>query len=1045
MEEDRQQPATGRNRWRTFGLVVWITVKWTFIFGLTIGLFAGGAVTGYVASLVHDEPVRSREMIEERINENAITGFVYFNDGQPVGQLRTEEDRRLIELKDVPQQVIDAVLAIEDNNFKDHFGVDIYGLGRAVKQKLLNEDIQTGGSTLTQQLAKIVFLTAEVTDSRKAREIFLSLRLERFLTKDEILTAYLNKVPYGNGSSGYNLYGIKAAAKGIFNINNLNDLNIAQSAYLAGLPQRPSAYTAFTGRGEFNDTKFQYAIDRQRLVLRRMLETNRIDRQQYEEALAFDIRGSLAAPNKKAYATFPYLMLEAERQAAEILLMQQNPNLSLEDVRKKEHAEALEEVRRQLLRGGYHIHTTIDKKVYNLMREIGTDKNNFTPDHPEKGVEQIAAILIDHKTGAILGMLEGRDFYLEQMNYATQMTRQPGSAMKPISAYLPALEEGFIQPAGIIDDTPIVLKDGQKGFHIPMNSNKRFYGLVTAREALNRSLNIPAMKLFLDEVTIPKAWEFTRKLGITTIQPEDEYAQTGVIGGLSKGVSVEELTNAYGTIPNNGVFNDSYMISKITDANGKVIYEHKMTPQRVFSEQTAFLMTDMLRTVISSPNGTGHRLTSWFKHYRSVPVAGKTGTTQSYGDVWFMGFTPDVTLGVWTGYEKQIHSLSEDGRTRARKIWAQIMDSVVEAKPEWFESENFEQPEGIVKATVSSVSGKKPTELTKQMGKLVTDWFNKDYLPKENDDAIVKMAYITFNGVNYIPQPGTPADFVQEGTMIVRKKPLHEIFEEIKAAQQIMPKSSIRPMSAYMPPDADKDAPSKIDPRVDDGVPPSPPSNVRLEVADTGKAVVVTFNANGEEDVAGYRLYRSLNGKPFEKYGNSLLTGQDRRFVSYVSSSTVYQYYLTAVDVGGRESAPSRVVSFNDSLSILPDAQNIGSESDSNSGAPVETDQNHEGIIQPDNGNDANDELQLPGVPTELKVETTAIGIRLTWVDNPLSDQVSQYNVYYSEKGKNRFIKIGTTTEARFEYVSPLTSGWFRVSAVNEKGESEATAPVQLK
>lgn len=214
-------------------------------------------------------------------------------------------------------------------------------------------------------------------------------------------------------------------------------------------------------------------------------------------------------------------------------------------------------------------------------------------------MEQTAGMLIDNKSGAILGMIEGRDFNIEQMNYATQMIRQPGSTMKPISAYLPALDAGLIQPAGIVDDAPIILKDGGKGFHIPKNANNRYQGLVTARYALNKSLNLPALKLFNEKVGIEKSWAFTKKLGITTLTDDDYSAQTGVIGGLKYGVSVEELTNAYSAIGNQGAFNDAYMIEKIVNSEGKIIYQHKVNPEQVFSKQTAYLMTDMLRTVIT--------------------------------------------------------------------------------------------------------------------------------------------------------------------------------------------------------------------------------------------------------------------------------------------------------------------------------------------------------------------------------------------------------------------------------------------------------------
>ncbi|MBB3114429.1 penicillin-binding protein [Paenibacillus phyllosphaerae] len=1042
MNEDRQQKVKGYSRWRTFGIVTLITLKWLLIFGFMIGLLVGGAVTGYVASFVRDEPVRSRAEITSKINENAITGFVYFNDGQtPVGQLRTEEDRRLIEMKDLPQSVIDAVLATEDNNFYEHIGIDINGLGRAVKQKVLNEDTQTGGSTLTQQLARQVFLNLDKTDSRKAKEIFLSLRLERYLTKDEILTAYLNKVQFGTGANGYNLYGIKAAAKGFFNITDLNQLSIAQAAYLAGLPQRPSGYSAFTSKGTFNEKNFGYAMDRQRIVLGRMLETGRITQAEYDEALTFDIKGSLAKVTEKAYTTFPYLMLEAERQAAEILLMQKDPNLTLADVRKKENSALLEQAREELLRSGYRIYTTIDKKVYNIMHEIGSNKENFSPDSEEKGMEQIAAIMIDHKTGAILSMLEGRDFYEEQMNHATQMTRQPGSTMKTIAAYLPAIDKGLVQPGSILDDAPMVLKDGEKGFHIPKNSNNRYLGLVTAREALNRSLNLPALKIFNEKVTIAEAWEFTRKLGITTLKPEDEYAQTGVIGGLSVGVSVEELTNAYGAIANNGVFNDAYMISRITDSKGNTVYVHKEKPTRVFSEQTAFLMTDMLRTVISDRSGTGHSITSNFKNYGKIPVVGKTGSTQSYGDVWFEGYTPDITLGVWSGYEKQAHTLSKDGRARARSIWTLIMNEVTEAKPELFPTKEFTKPDNIVKATVSSVSGKKPTELTRSMGMLVSDWFNKEYLPKESDDALVKLAYISYNGVNYIPQSSTPADMVREQVAVKREKPLDVLMAEIQKAQAKLPADSRRPLSFYLPADAKLDAPSKTDPRADDGRAPSAPSGLSIELVDGNSAYRISFNASPESDVVGYRLYRSSNGSSFSKIGSPVLTGEEYRFVNYFNGGSAYAYYVTAVDVAGKESAPSAIVG-NGSYTMG------GTTGSSTPDVPAST-TNPDTTGNPDtptspSGGDTQ-ATGAPSAPSGLTVKQSDAGVHLEWSANPGGEKVTGYAVYYSANNDGNFKKLGTTSEPQFDFVVTLNSGAFKVTAINQTGESAASGTVTIK
>ncbi|MHA6484624.1 transglycosylase domain-containing protein [Paenibacillus sp. strain BS8-2] len=1024
MQEDQKPSQPPYGKWRMFGLVSFITVKWIVYFGIFIGLLAGGAVTGYVAALVKDEEVRPQSVIQDKVGEYSMTGYVYFNDESLVGQLRTDEDRIVVEYEDIPQTVIDALLATEDNEFFEHKGVSINGLGRAVKQKLFNEDTQTGGSTLTQQLARRVFLSLDKTDSRKIKEIFLSLRMERYLTKEEILAAYLNKMPFGNGSNGYQVFGIKAAAKGIFGVDDLEQLNIAQSAYLAGLPQLPSLYNAFTGTGKFNEAGFERAVKRHELVLTRMLETGRITQTEYDEALKFDIRASIAPPSEKAYTTYPYLMLEAERQAAEALLMQEDPSLTKEELRKKENSDLIEQAREQLLRGGYHVYTTIDKQVYDIMRKIGSNAENFSPYNEQKGLEQTAAIMLDHKTGAIVGMLEGRDFYEEQMNFATQMIRQPGSTMKTLAAYLPAIDAGIIQPASIIDDAPLVLRDGQKGYHIPMNVNRKFAGLVTARDALNRSLNLPALKIFNEDVTIEKSWEFVRKLGITTLQPEDSYSQTGVIGGLRLGVSVEEMTNAYGAIPNQGVFNDAYMIERITDADGKIVYEHQDAPKQVFSEQTAFLMTDMLKTVISSTTGSGHAITKQFKKYGEIPIAGKTGSTQSYGDVWFMGFSPDVTLGVWAGYEEQINALSNNGRTRARSIWTMIMNEVAEQKPDLFPTEDFPKPDGIVKATVSSASGLLPSALTQQAGMVVTDWFNKEFVPKKQDDTLVNMKIITYNGINYVPNELTPEEFLIEKLLVKRKKPLDALMDEIQLAQEKLPSENRRPMDIYIPADAANDAPSKTDPRVDDGAVPAPPNAVKLTPDGAGN-LTITFTDSQSVDVIGYRIYRSLNGGPYEKFGNSIIFGDPYTATFKANALESTSYYIVAVDIVGKESSPSVIV-VSGQLPVIPEIPELpGMPGDGTEGGGQVT----EGA---------------PSAPSGVQAESSALSVNLSWSSNPVSDQVTTYHVFYSANNDGDYTLLGSTAQTNYEHVSPFATGTYYIVAENDVGKSQPSTKVKI-
>ncbi|MDQ0088329.1 penicillin-binding protein [Paenibacillus anaericanus] len=1016
LQEDKppiRKPKRGRWVWKTLG---WLTL---LVFAGV--LFAGGAVFGYVSSIVKDDPVRSRADIEAKMNYNEITGFAYFRDGSAIGQLRSEEDRRPISYEEIPSTILEALIAIEDNNFEKHIGVDFKGTLRAVKERLLKEDVQTGGSTLTQQLARRVFLSLDRTDNRKVKEMLLALRLERFLSKPEIITAYLNKVPFGNGSSGYQVYGIKAAAKGIFNANNLEDLNIAQSAYLAGLPQLPSSYSAYNGKGEFNPDAFDRAIKRQRLVLQRMLEENKITNEEYNEALAFDLQGSLAKTTKKAYETFPYLMLETERQAALVIVMLNNPEMTKEEAAK--NPQLIEEARQQLLTGGYRVYTTIDKKVYTSMHTVSENEANFSPFSETKGLEQVAAMMINNKTSEILGMIEGRDFYTEQMNYATQMVRQPGSTMKPIAAYLPAMELGLIQPASIIDDSPIILRDYSKGYHIPVNSSGGYKGLVTARTALNESRNVPALKIFNQVLGIEKAWDFTKKLGITTLDEKDYSAQTGVLGGLSYGVTVEELTNAYSSIANGGEFNDAYMIAKITDSKGNLVYKHNTDPQRVFSKQTAYLMTDMLRTVITS--GTAKSIQSDFKSYGKIPVVGKTGSTQNYADVWFMGFTPDVSLGVWVGYKEPVNTLSTAGKTRAKSIWSLVMNEVTANKPDLFPTTEFVKPDGIVRKTVSGYSGKLPTALTSQGGKLVTDIFNSKFVPTESDDVLIRAKYITYEGVNYIPLESTPSDMVQEKVVMKREKPIKELIDDLQNAFKVM--KTHKDISFYMPKDAGEDAPTKPDPRVDDGFDPSAPVNVRLSSTDS--SATITFNANKENDIVGYRLYKSIDGNSPQYTGTAVLTGGATTFTDSISSDHSYSYYVTAVDVAGRESGPSATVGYEgwlppDNSEQLPD---LG-----------------ESIWPGDDSGNAGGELSIPATPSQVTITSGDNGLTVSWGGNASKDQVSSYNVYLSATSDGAYSKIGSTPETQFTFKTDSPSGWVQVTATNSMGESTTSTPVQF-
>lgn len=1018
------------------------TIKWLFITGLTACFFGGALAFGYVSALVKDDPVRTKQDMQHEMQQNAITGFVYFNkDDQMIGQLRTEEDRRLAELKEIPQVVLDAVLSIEDKDFYEHYGIDISGLVRAVKQKILNEQVQTGGSTITQQLARIVFLTLDKEADRKAKEILLSLRMERMMSKDQILLAYLNKIPYGNGSTGYNLYGIKAAAKGIFDIEDLSKINIAQAAYLAGLPQQPSNFSAFAGDGKFNSEGFKSAVERQKLVLKRMLQENKITEAEYQTALAFDLYGSLAKPSKKAYNTYPFLMIEAEKQATDILTKMQYPDLDPEKDKDK-YSKAYEKMHQQLLHGGYQVYTTIDKTIYDSMRSIAENKKNFSPEDKVKGIEQVGAIMLDSKTSAILGMIEGRSFGDEQLNHATQAYRQPGSVMKPVAAYIPAMEQGLIQPGSIIDDIPMIMKDGQKGFHIPQNHDKKFHGLITARKALDQSYNIPALKIFNEMIGIENAWNFARQMGVTSLGKQDLQAQTGVIGGLSKGVTVKEMTNAYATMSNHGDYNPAYMIRSIKDSEGKSIYTHNLKSTNVFSEQTAYLITDMMRTVISQ--GTGGHVNKQFKYKDKIPFVGKTGSTQDDSDAWFMGYSPDITVGVWIGFEKSINTLSsKNGETKhAMEIWSKVMNEAYEKKPELFQAKSFVKPDNIVSATVSSVSGKLPNNLTKEAKLQVTDIFNRKYLPTEEDNMMTKAKIISYKGLNYIANPLTPDEFITEKVVILREKPINEIMKKLEEILPKLPSKSRRPLESYKPLDYDSAAPQEPDPRVDDGSAPNPPSSVL--VTTTGENAVITFQASSSEDVVGYRIYRSKNiGNYYLLKGQVVLAGAETKITNPITPGSTYTYFVTAVDVAGKESGPSNAVN-TDGMHIdpglLPNPSTLPNE-----GSGTDNGDNPSDTEQPKEDGPV---FEAPASPTGIKVEPNGVALVFHWKPNNAKDQVQQYNLYFSETEDGDFEKVGTIKGAnskQYLYIGLTFSGYYKLTAENEAGESAPSATINFK
>ncbi|MBU8905208.1 transglycosylase domain-containing protein [Desertibacillus haloalkaliphilus] len=859
--------------------VVWNLTLIFIVFGLMAIFFVGGAGAGFFASLVKDEPLRSYEEMEADIYNYEEISEVYFTDDVFLGELPTELERREIALEDVSNYLKDAIIATEDEYFYEHDGIVPKALMRATFQELANSSVQTGGSTLTQQLVKNQILSSEVSFDRKAREIVLAMRLEQFFDKDEILEAYLNVVPFGRNASGRQIAGAQAAAIGIFGVD-VKDLNLPQAAYIAGLPQSPFGYTPFRGNGEVKDN-IQAGINRMNTVLNRMLEAGYIDEEQYNDALNYDIKENFATRTPSLIEEYPYLTYEVERRATDILVDQMidEGDIDLSDLSREERLETLTslrtDARQALRRNGYKIHTTVNKDIYEALQAAVEDPQYFGPDK-EGEPEEVGSILINNQTGAILGFVGGRDFDRENLNHATQAPRPNGSTMKPLLAFAPALDIGAIQPGSIVPDTEMTYSDGT-----PLrNFDRRHRGLITVRESLQASRNIPAVRSF-QMTPHDKLRSSLINMGIRNLQDGEPY-EASSIGGLTYGTTVERNTNAFTTLANNGDFIESYLIERIETNDGEVVYEHEPEPVDVFSPQTAYLTIDMMRDVLR-PGGTASSLPGRLNF--QADWAGKSGTTSDFHDSWFVGTNPNVTLGVWIGYdtpkpiERTVNGLSYGARTQ--QIWANIANAAYSARPDVMAPDhNFERPEGIVRQSICGISGLLPSDLCREAGLVRTDLFNAAFIPNEVDDSLQRVRYVTANGERYVSSDNTPAEFTNQGVMVK---------DEYLENEQLL--GNLRDSGGQIIPDRTLS---------ENGQVPGTVANVRINDGQ------LSWQQHSDNDIVGYRIYRApIGSDSFElltsvKGNDTTTSGTLRRG---------YDYVVTAVDIEGQESSQSLTVS----------------------------------------------------------------------------------------------------------------------------------------
>ena len=877
--------------------VLWNLFILLIIFAVIGAVFAGSVGAGYFASLVAKEPLRSKEELRDQVFNYEETSEMYFANNIYLGKINSDIERRQITLDKVNQYALDAVLATEDEYFEEHKGIVPKAIFRGVFQDVTNSDSQTGGSTLTQQLVKNQILTNEVSYERKAKEILLAMRLEHFMTKDEILEAYLNIIPYGRDVTGQNIAGIETAARGIFGIKAA-DLSLPQAAYIAGIPQAPYTYTPFYSKnqGIKEREKLMYGVNRMKTVLFRMRDAGYITDAEWKEAKAYDVTKDFRQPSRRATERYPYVTQEIQNRTIEILaeVLAEKDGIDKErfdeDSKIKEKYEIMAD--RSMRTDGYRIFSTINKDLYDKMNEVADNFRYYGFTYTSESVDeesgktittenpvQVGATMLENHTGKVLSFVGGRDYELEALNHSTQAFRQNGSSIKPLLVYAPAIEYGVIGAGSPLVD----VKYNWSGWK-PGNYFDRELGVLSARESLARSQNLSTGRLY-NQIFDRKPIDFLKKMNFSKVTDDDALIPAASLGGLKHGVTVEENTNAFATFANGGQFIESYMIERIEDMKGNIVFEHKAEPVEVFSPETSYIITDMMRDVLKG-NGTAARLPG-LMNFRP-DLAAKTGTSQHYGDAWLVGYNPNVSLGVWMGYKNQntpLYNGYNSGQMhpseRTARLFGQLMNTANTVIPETIKArDTFKRPPGVVTRSFCGISGLAPSAACSAAGLVRSDLFNsKKMVPTKADDSIVSSAAVRVNGKVYQALPSTPREFVTSGGIGVTTEYGKRMLGRLGGDASKL----LAGRGAYSSSVAGSAFPA-------DNVPPAP-----VSAGQNGS--VLTWTGSSSNDVIGYYIYQ--NGVRI----GTVHDGASRSYkVGYGS------YYVRAVDITGLLSGPSNTI-----------------------------------------------------------------------------------------------------------------------------------------
>lgn len=689
------------------------------VIGFALAGIAGGAIYGYIHTA---EPIKDEQLTTIASGQTTI---IYDADGNVIQKLTgyDNKDCEPVKDKDVPKYLKDAIVSIEDERFESHMGIDLKGIikaGIGFAKSLVTGSSSTGGggSTITQQVVKNITNRTDRSLERKVQEWYAAIQLEKKLEKWQILELYVNVCYWGNSC-----YGVQSASKKYFG-KPVDELSLAQCALLAGITNRPSKYNPFTETGR------EEAKKRQVVILGKMLELGKITQSEYDRAKVEDLNFAPKSESQKVTSVQSYFVDQVIMDVKNALMNERN------------YSETMAKL--AIYGGGLEIHTTMDPHIQSIMDNVFTDDTYF-PNINKSAIRQgehsqASMVIIDAENGQVKALYGGygKKAASNTLNRASSslMKRQPGSSIKPIAVYAPGIDSKSFTAATVIDDKPVyLLNDSDREY--PTNYENNHDGLTTVRNGIKNSTNVVAALLWKNYLGADNSIEYLKKVGINR---ENEKYLSLVLGGLNEGVNPLQMAAAYVPFAHKGLYYEPTTFTLVTDSKGNNLIDRTAAEfSEAYSEQTAFIMADMMKEVTKGQTSTyprrGTAASIVNEKTIGMPVAGKTGTTSSNIDKWFVGYTPYYTAATWYGYDNngsEPIKITSDEYYQAQKIWAAVMSKVHEG----LEKKDFEMPSGLVQKKICIYSGKIATSSCEhdQRGNATkVEYFIKGTEPRDDD------------------------------------------------------------------------------------------------------------------------------------------------------------------------------------------------------------------------------------------------------------------------------------------------------------------------